>query len=199
MSRIHPLELDQMAPALRKKIEAHEILTPVLPRIAAYLPEVSELQGRLGAAIDQEGGLPARLRELVRLRIAFRNQCRTCMSVRYAPALEDGLTEQLVCSLERPEEAPDLTDAERAAVLFADLFATDHLAIDDATVEGLRLHFSEKEIVALCYWCAYAVGFGRMAAVWNVSEGLSPAIAEQAGEVGPWVDGAQDGLTVLGN
>ena len=71
------------------------------------------------------------------------------MSIRYQSALDDGLTEAAVCSLERPDEAPDLTDAERAALRFADLFATDHLAIDDAVYEDLRSHFSEDQLVAL--------------------------------------------------
>ena len=42
----------------------------------------------------------------------------------------------------------DLTPAERAALRFADLFATNHLAIDDAVYDDLRLHFTEGELVA---------------------------------------------------
>jgi AhpD family alkylhydroperoxidase len=61
------------------------------------------------------GTLSPRLLELVRLRIAFHNQCRSCMSVRYESAIDDGLTEDAVCSLERPADAPDLSDAERTA------------------------------------------------------------------------------------
>ena len=64
--------------------------------------------------------LRRRLLELVRLRIAFHNQCRSCMAVRYESALADGLTEDMVCSLEQPYEAPDLTDAEKAALRYAD-------------------------------------------------------------------------------
>ncbi len=59
--------------------------------------------------------LPPRLLELVRLRVAFHNQCRSCMSLRSAEAIEDGMTEALVCELVSPEEAPDLTQRERAA------------------------------------------------------------------------------------
>ena len=58
-------------------------------------------------------------------------------------AIDDGLTEDAVCSLERPAEAPDLTEAERAALRFADLFATNHLSIDDGVYDDLRNHFSE--------------------------------------------------------
>ena len=56
-----------------------------------------------------------------------------------------------MCSLERPQEADDLTEAERAAIAFGDLMATNHLAITDETFDGLREHFSEPEIVELLH------------------------------------------------
>ena len=70
--------------------------------------------------------------ELVRLRIAFFNQCRSCMAIRYTDAVNDGVTEDLVCSLEKPAEAANLTAAEKAAIDFGERMATDHLSIDDA-------------------------------------------------------------------
>src|SRR6202000_1740076 len=75
------------------------------------------------AALPPGGTLSRRLAELIRLRIAFHNRCRSCMAIRYGEALDDGVTDDLVCSLEKPYDAPDLTDAERAALRFADLFA----------------------------------------------------------------------------
>ena len=116
--------------------------------------------------------LPDRLLELVRLRIAFFNQCRTCMAIRYPGAVADGLTEELVCSLEKPYEAPDLTAAERAAIRYGELLATDHLAIDESVYDDLRQHFTEEEIVELGTYCAFCVGFGRLGATWNMIEEL---------------------------
>jgi alkylhydroperoxidase family enzyme len=43
---------------------------------------------------------------------------------------------------------------EKAALAYADLFATNHLAIDDGTFETLREHFSEAEIVELAMFVA---------------------------------------------
>ena len=80
------------------------------------------------------------------------------MAIRYDEAVEDGVTEELVCSLERPAEADDLTDAERAALRFADLFATNHLAIDDAVYDDLRRYFTEGELVEIGLNCAIDVG-----------------------------------------
>lgn len=59
--------------------------------IIARLGKVAEALGALNAEIRSTGTLPPRLLELVRLRIAFHNQCRSCMSVRYQSAIDDGL------------------------------------------------------------------------------------------------------------
>jgi len=62
----------------------------------------------------------------------------------------------------KANEAPDLSDAEKAAIHYADLAASNHLAISDETLANLRKYYSEKEIVELCMYVAYCVGFGRM-------------------------------------
>ncbi len=82
--------------------------------------------------------------------------------VRYQSAIDDGLTESLVCSLERPVDADGLSPAERSALRFADLFATDHLSIDDTVYDDLRRYFTEDELVELGVHCAYALGIGRV-------------------------------------
>jgi AhpD family alkylhydroperoxidase len=154
-------------------------------------PEVAQALGGLTAALRSSGTLSPRLLELVRLRIAFHNQCRSCMAVRYQSALDDGLTEGAVCSLEQPSEADDLTDAERAAVRFADLFATNHLAIDDSVYDELRAHFTEDELVELGLNCAVAVGIGRLTATWDVVDEVPEAFrADSDAPVAPWVSGA---------
>lgn len=107
------------------------------------------------------------------------------MAIRFDSAVDLGVDDDLVCSLEKPAEAPDLTDAERAALRFADLFATNHLAIDDAVYDDLRQYYTEKELVELGLHCALCVGGGRMAATWNVTEHV-PEHLKGDGVVGPW-------------
>ncbi len=153
--------------------------------ILAHRPEAAEGLNAFAAARARTSTLGRRLSELVRLRIAFHNQCRSCMAVRYRKAVDEGVTEELVCSLERPMDAPDLTDAERAALRFADLFATDHLAIDDAVYDDLRQHFDEGELVDLGLLCAYCVGIGRLVATWRVTDDL-PERFQGDDLVTPW-------------
>ena len=70
---------------------------------------------------------------------------------------------------------------------FADLFATNHLAIDDAVYDELRGHFAEGEIVELGVHCAYAVGMGRLAATWAVTDDVPDAFRSTADSpLAPW-------------
>jgi alkylhydroperoxidase family enzyme len=158
---------------------------PLRVQIYANRPELAQQVVAFGARLREDHILPARLLELVRLRVAFHNQCRSCMAVRYGYALDDGLTEDLVCSLERPEEAPDLTDAERAAIGYADLLATNHHAISDATFAELERHFSPAEIMELCFHTAFYVGFGRMAMSLDMTDDLPEGYRED-GTIEPW-------------
>jgi alkylhydroperoxidase family enzyme len=151
--------------------------------IWAYRPSIGAAMGEALRAVREEGTLSPRLRELVRLRIAFHNQCRTCMAVRYEA---ETVSEGLVCSLERPAEASELTAQERAALHFADLFSTNHLAIDDAVYQSLREHFDEGELVELGGFCALMSGLGRLMATWHIVESLPPSYLGNDGPVAPW-------------
>jgi AhpD family alkylhydroperoxidase len=153
--------------------------------IIGRLPAVAEALGALTAALRAGGALPPRLLELVRLRIAFFNQCRSCIAVRYQSAIDDGLDEDAVCSLERPAEAENLSDAERSALRFAELFATNHLSIDDAVYDSMREHFSEDQLVELGLHCAVALGIGRLSATWDVSDDL-PDTTGLSARSAPW-------------
>jgi AhpD family alkylhydroperoxidase len=153
--------------------------------IIGRLPAVAEAVGSVKTALQVNGTLAPRLLELVRLRIAFYNQCRSCIAVRYQSALDDGLDDDAVCSLEKPADAENLSAAERSALRFAELFATNHLAIDDAVYDELRAHFTEDQLVELGVHCAFALGFGRLSASWDVSEDL-PEVTASSDRLAPW-------------
>lgn len=185
MARIEPAEF--AAAMATADIGQGDRINLGVAGIMGRLPAVAGAVGGMTAVLRETGALAPRLMELVRLRIAFHNQCRSCMSVRYQSAIDDGLTEDAVCSLERPAEATNLTEAERSALKFADLFATNHLAIDDAIYDDLRSHFSEDQLVALGLHCALCVGLGRLAATWNVTENLPNGLSADGGSpVAPW-------------
>ena len=161
----------------------------------AHHPEFGKAMFRFAGALWRNSILPRRLLELVRLRVAFHNQCRSCMAMRYQSAIDDGLTEGLVCSLESPQESPDLTDAEKAALAYADISSTNHFAIDDGTFDELRRFYSEAEIVELGTFIGLFIGFGRLAASWDMVEQLPGAFRDKSSKVAPW---HEDSMVVRG-
>ena len=188
MSRVKPafdpasLHADGMPPG--------DVINLDVGAIMAHRPEVSAGLGVASAALRTTSTIGQRTAELIRLRIAFHNQCRSCMAVRYPEAYDDGMTEDMVCSLEKPYDAPDLTDGERVALRFADLFATDHLRIDDAMYDELRQYYAEDEIVEIGLICAVSLGIGRLAATWHVVDHVPDELLREE-RVAPWdVDGA---------
>ena len=189
MPRIKKLELDEWDNDLREMTAADSgtALEQGIMRMFAHTPEISKGLAAFGGAIKLHRSLPDRLVELVRLRVAFHNQCRSCMAIRYQDGVDAGIDEDLVCSLEKPQEAEDLSDAEKAAIEYGELFATNHLAIDDSVYEKLRKYFSEAEVVELSITVAWFVGFGRLAATYHMVEELPEAFQNENSEkLTPW-------------
>ena len=184
VAKIAPEDWDPRLRAALKPEDRTEIEQGMI-RFLAHCPDQVLGMMQFAGALKVHRQLPEKLVELVRLRVAFFNQCRSCMAIRYTDALEDGVTEDLVCSLERPQEAENLTPAEKAAIRFGEAFATDHLRIDEAMYASLREHFSEAEIVELGMTCAFFVGFGRLAATLHMVEELPDAFRRE-GVVAPW-------------
>lgn len=193
MTRITKLDPECWDAELRAMTRP-ENATPLeqgLMRIFAHRPALAKGLAMFGGALKVHRTLPDRLVELVRLRVAFHNQCRSCMAIRYTDAVAAGVTEDLVCSLERPYEAENLTPAEKAALSYADKFATNHLAIDDATFTMLKNHFSEADIVELGMVVAFFVGFGRLSAVWDMVEELPERFQDHSiPTIAPWGEAA---------
>lgn len=187
MSRIAKLAPEQWDARLVAAIQPDNLtdLEQGLTRYFAHCPEQALGLMGFGGALKRNRTLPDRLVELVRLRVAFFNQCRSCMAIRYSDAVADGVTEGLVCSLERPQEAENLSAAEKAAIRYGELMATDHLAIDDAIHADLRAHFTEAQIVELGMTVAFFVGFGRLAATYHMVDEL-PEAFRTADKIAPW-------------
>ncbi|WP_395154728.1 carboxymuconolactone decarboxylase family protein, partial [Ilumatobacter sp.] len=170
MARIRLIAPDDIAEPLRSAVDAPSKqpieLGPL--QVYAHRPEIAAAYVQFTSTVRNTGTLNRRLVELVRLSVAFHNQCRSCMAVRYGDGRDAGVDENLVCELRQPEQGPDLTEAEREALRFADKMANDHLSITDETFVEMRQHFSEEEIVELGMNIALFVGFGRLASAWDL-------------------------------
>jgi alkylhydroperoxidase family enzyme len=156
--------------------------------VMGHIPKANKYLVAVKAAAKHDGTLGHRLVELVRIRMAYHTQCRTCMTLRFKEGLEDGITQQLVCSLEKPEEAADLTDRERKAREYTDKFALNWLTIDPGYFDGMRKLFTEAEIVQLGLVCALHLGTGRLMASFAVTEELPETMQGPSGDhrYKPW-------------
>lgn len=188
MSRISKIPVEKWDPELVSITQGDKatVIEQGITRMLAHCPEMARGAIGFGAAIAMNRTLPERLIELVRLRVAFHNQCRSCMAIRYASAA-DVVDEQLVCSLETPQQAQDLSAEERVALDFADRFATDHLSITDERFAILRGHFDEAQTMELLLHLALYVGMGRLAATLDMTEELPVGFRAEFGAiVKPW-------------
>jgi alkylhydroperoxidase family enzyme len=160
---VEPVPWDDLEPALRTEIEARlagRTLSSTVPvQIWAYRPSAATAWVRLLAELQENSSLEERLRELVRLRISTFTNCRTCQTGRKS----DDVTEEDIACLSPDDER--FTEAERAALRYADTFCVDWLAIDDNTYGDLAAHFEVAQIVELQMFCALMLAGGRLAFV----------------------------------
>jgi AhpD family alkylhydroperoxidase len=98
----------------------------------------------------QRSGLPPLLIELVKMRASQINGCAYCLDMHSKDARKRGETEQRLYLLNAWRESPLYSPKERAALAWTEaltLVATTHAP--DSDYEGLRKHFTDKEIVDL--------------------------------------------------
>jgi len=116
-------------------------------------------------------GLGVVLLELVFLRVSQMNGCGYCVW-HHAKALRDaGETDERLDGVAGWRESPAFTERERAALAWAEALArVAETHAPDAVYEGLKPHFSEKEIVDLTFaiaqinaWNRIAIGFRQPA------------------------------------
>jgi AhpD family alkylhydroperoxidase len=198
MTRLHSLpeeKWDKDLRAMLKDAKSSPVERTIFG-VYANAPKLAKAFFAFSAAQAEAFTLRPKLREMMRLRIAFHNQCRSCMAMRYEGALADGLTEDTVCSLEKPPEAPDLTEAEKAVLDFVDRYATNHLSISDETINNLRKYYSEQEIVEICMYSAYCVGYGRFAATYKAIEDLPETFQDTSKKITPWAKEHKEKLVV---
>ena len=119
--------------------------------------------------------LESRIKELVRLRIATLNGCKTCKAARLAPR-------------DVSEQEAEFSARERAALRAAEQMALDHHAFDDTAMRTLRQHFSQAETLELLKMIGQYIGFGRMLAMLQLEETHCPI--EPAGELQPQTAGS---------
>ncbi len=112
-------------------------------------PEMGRAVNRLVDAAYNKSILPVRVREAARMRIAQLNECPVCLTFRAASVKDQGVNEDFYAHVADHETSTRYSDQERLAIAYAEQFALNHLAIDDAFFDQLRSVFTDAEILDL--------------------------------------------------
>lgn len=158
--RLPLVPLCDFPPMLRDATErgrASGMLSTTVPvQVWAHRPAVAEAWLQALEQLHSHGLLPARLRELVRLRIASITHCVACQLARKSDSVDEA---DLACL---SSDHARFSGPERAALRYAERFSADYTAIDDALYDELARHFTVPEVVELNLFCALMLAGGRM-------------------------------------
>ncbi len=144
---------------------------------------------RYWLAFSNEGELPADLKELCRVKIAFEHTCGYCSTVRSQAAIDAGLSEEKIQEVWDYENSSILSVREKLALRFADHLKHDISKADnDEFYVDLKKEFTESEIIELGMWCAENVGAGSFVRTldiisWDQACELNPLTGKNAGKV----------------
>jgi len=129
----------------------HEI--PRRLDVDAAIPAYSKAMDHLDTTAIREldrVGVPAGLRELLRLRASQLNGCAYCVDMHSKDAAEHGESQQRIHAVSVWAESPFFTEKERAAFAFTDSVtrvADTH--VPQADFDAVAAHWSDDEVGAL--------------------------------------------------
>ena len=113
-----------------------------------------------------------KLLHLVKFRVSQINKCAYCLDMHSKDLRALGENEQRLYSLEAWRECPYYTDAERAALAWAEsvtLVSVDQ--VPDAVYDEARKHFSEKDLADLTLTIVAINGWNRLSIAARVTPG----------------------------
>ena len=135
---------------------------------ALHRPGMAMGMGQLADAVYGNTRLPLREREAARYTIALLNHCEVCLDTRASQAADHAVDEGFYTEVTSWRTSEALSERERLAAEFAQRFALDHQAMDDALWTRLRGAFADDELADLTMCCGMFLGMGRAMAVVGV-------------------------------
>lgn len=120
-------------------------------------------------SIDRERSpVDAGLRSLIQVRISQINWCEFCIDSNAAAALERHVPAEKLAALKGFEASPLFTEAEKAALAYAQAVTDPHHRVDPACFTRLQEHFDEQAIVEL----TALIAFQNMSSKFNAALGV---------------------------
>lgn len=128
-------------------------------------PVLGDPAWALRQAIFNENHLGERVHEAVRYAVSLSTQCPVCLRYRPPDSEDHGIDQSFYEAIKNYQTTPLLSEQERLAVEYADLFCRNHLAIDDQLFARLKANFTEVELFDLLVSVARHLGFSRLSQV----------------------------------
>jgi uncharacterized peroxidase-related enzyme len=167
------VDVDELPPDLRQMVTRWAELEDGDPNFIRTLGNSPDMLRRFVpfySPMVRKGVIEHRTKELVRINIAFHNQCKYCMATRYGSGRRAGIDEPLVDQISDYERG-SFTERERAALAYSDALVLDLPEISDAIVQRLRSAFTDAEILELTWAICLWIETGRLYAALGVPYG----------------------------
>jgi alkylhydroperoxidase family enzyme len=133
--------------------------------LLATRPELAEHRATMLDRLWRDSGVPPRLLELARLRVAVLVHDDVGSATRTPAAVAAGLDEDLVDALSAWPTDPRFTPTDRAALAVTEQFVVDCHGVTDAQVAALRDALGDRPTVGFLIALALFDGFSRASTV----------------------------------
>lgn len=130
--------------------------------------EMAVGMGKLSEAVYSNTKLALREREAARWTIALINDCIVCQDTRAKDAGLHQVDDGFYAEVAAWATTDALSEREKLAAEFAQRFALDHQAMDDAFWARVRGAYADDEVADLIICCGMFLGLGRAMAVVGV-------------------------------
>ena len=157
MARVRLIEKEQAPPEVKEifqKIEDNGAKILNLYKVVANSPKVLLNFIRLGNSIIGRTGLPARLREIVILRVARLTGSEYEWAQHAPVALQVGVSQKQLDSISDWKNSAEFNNQERAVLQYTDEVA-QKVKVTDQTFNTLKNFFNEQTIVELTMTIGY--------------------------------------------
>lgn len=149
MARLPYAEIDDDTRELAERIKRErggKVLN--LYRMLLHSPPVADGWRQLFTALRQQSELPGRVRELAILRVAVINGADYEFRAHAPFALAEGVTQAQIDALQAGRDPEALPERDRAVLAYTEAM-TRQIRVPEAIFQGVRRHFSEREMVEL--------------------------------------------------
>lgn len=152
-TRIAPVEIETCPDDLRETLEEQRKLwgAPLHPYLFyARHPAYFRAASAMWAALQEDAErVPGPLRALVNRRVAWWNGCEYCQDAHAAKGSKLGLSTAKIEALDDYATSPLFSDAEKAALAYADAITDTNRDVDDALFARLQRYYDDDTIAEL--------------------------------------------------